>query len=115
MGMFLAKHTKNCLEFGTLVYPDHPQNQYDFGYSLLVFPSSAPLGLNETDHIWGFQAFSGEHMWVTKFGMLMYPDFIHNLLDLGHDLFILPICCQYDLVKLFILGVYGRYLKNVWE
>ena len=77
-------HRGNGLKFCMLLYPDHLQNWFDFGYSLLIFlilmlfwlgEMGQILGfphygdpLAEIGHIWGFWALSGERVGINVEG-----------------------------------------------
>ena len=51
---FLKNHWGNGRKFCMMMYPDHFQNWYDFGYSLLIFLILMLFWLGETGKIWGF-------------------------------------------------------------
>ena len=75
-----------------LMYPDHIKNWLDYGYSLLIFLILMLFWLSETGQIWGFQAF-----WSCS---VDFPHYGDPLAEIGH---------------MYVFGVSGHYLENVWS
>ena len=81
----------NGFKFCTLMYLDHLQNWLVLGHGLLIFVILALFWLSEMGQIYlGFPGIS----WRThggnglKYGMLLYPDHLHNWLAYGYSLVI---------------------------
>ena len=61
-GICQRTHRGNVLKFCMLMYLDHLQNWLVYGHSLLISLILTLFWLSETGQMWGFRAFTGEHM-----------------------------------------------------